>query len=406
MDTMKPRLFDLDIQTIDEDEETIAEVTIDGLIGEDPFELEEDQNTKQRMREQLREIDDIEADRIVVNISSLGGDVDHGLAIHDLLASNDAEVETNVAGMTASAATIIAQAGDTRKMSDNALYLIHRAWTIGMGNANDFEVLAKDLNTLDDRISNIYAKRSEQTQDDFLELMNEANGDGIWLSAGEAEDKGLIDEVVEPMKAAASVPEEMFEKYNLPKPEHYKQKDNRQITIRLQVDGGGVSDQDPTIHSSPSFSGVSLDVIRDTVPQDISRETAPEDTEWSSPNLEDFTDQSWEDLSVDEKRRISQHFAWRPEGSLDEINFTDLKLPHHRPSDGAVVKNGVDAAVAALEGARGGVDIPEDEEDAVRAHLEDHQAQFDEEENMHESANATSRERLELELFKTKTIEP
>lgn len=219
---MKP-IFNLDITINEREDQTIAEMTIDGVIGEDLWSMEDDQNTKQKMREQLREVDSIEADRIIVNISSLGGDVDHGLAIHDLLAANAAPVETHVIGMTASAATIIAQAGDERFMSDNALYLVHRAWTLGMGNANDFEALADDLKKLDDRISNIYAKRSNRDQQEFMDLMNEANGDGIWISAEEAQGFGLIDEITEPMKAAA-MPKGLIERLGLPKPPQAKNK--------------------------------------------------------------------------------------------------------------------------------------------------------------------------------------
>lgn len=218
---MKPTLFNLELNTREQDGQTIAELDIDGVIGFDWWASEEEQNTKEQMRAQLKEIQAISADKIVVNISSLGGDVDHGLAIHDLLASNSAEVETHVTGMTASAATIIAQAGDTRSMSDNALYLVHRAWTMGMGNANDFEALAKDLNKLDDRISNIYAKRSDKKQTEFMSLMNEANGDGIWISAEEAKEFGLIDTISEPMKAAA-FDLGVFDRYEIPKPDSEK----------------------------------------------------------------------------------------------------------------------------------------------------------------------------------------
>lgn len=234
---MKPTLFNIELNTYKEKEKNIAELTIDGIIGEDMFAMDEG-NTKEQMRAQLKEIDSIQADKIVVNISSLGGDVDHGLSIHDLLASNSAEVETNVIGMTASAATIIAQAGDVRKMSDNALYLVHRAWTMAMGNTNDFEAMSKDLAKLDDRISNIYAKRSNRTKEEFLELMNESNGDGIWISAEEAQEFGLIDEVSEPMKAAA-MDMTVFNKYNLPKPpqaEVEETEDGKVLTYKLNID--------------------------------------------------------------------------------------------------------------------------------------------------------------------------
>lgn len=114
-----------------------------------------------------------------------------------------------------------------------------------------------------------------------------------------------------------------------------------------------------------------------SVPRDVSRETAPEDTEWSAPMLGDFTSESWDDLSDAEKRRIAGHYAWAP--SVPPERFSDLKLPHHRPSDGRVVWNGVRAAMAALLGARGGVDIPDGERRAVYNHLASHYRQFDKE---------------------------
>lgn len=231
---MKPTLFQLNVAEKEIDGQNVAEIDIDGVIGFDFWSDDPEKNTKERMREQLKEVDAIQADKIIVNISSLGGDVDHGLAIHDLLANNSAEVETRVIGMTASAATIIAQAGDIRTMSDNALYLVHRAWTVGMGNANDFEALAKDLVKLDGRISNIYSKRSEKTEDDFMDLMNESNGDGIWISAEEAKEYGLIDSITEPMKAAA-LDVSMFDKYEIPKPPQANEfeKDGRRFISSL-----------------------------------------------------------------------------------------------------------------------------------------------------------------------------
>src|SRR5690606_26465620 len=96
------------------------------------------------------------------------------------------------------------------------------------------------------------------------------------------------------------------------------------------------------------------------VPEDVSRKKAPEDEPWGAPDLEDFTDKSWDELSDDEKRRIAGHFAWAPE--MPPERFTDLKLPHHRPSDGAVVLRGVIAAAQRLDQ----TDIPEADKEKVR----------------------------------------
>lgn len=123
--------------------------------------------------------------------------------------------------------------------------------------------------------------------------------------------------------------------------------------------------------------GIFVPVQRGVVPRDVSRETAPEDTPWEAPTLSDFTDEAWEDLSEAEKRRIAGHFAWA--ASMPPERFGDLKLPHHRPSDGKVVWRGVAAAMAALLGARGGVDIPDEDRPRVYEHLASHYRQFDKE---------------------------
>lgn len=113
------------------------------------------------------------------------------------------------------------------------------------------------------------------------------------------------------------------------------------------------------------------------VPRNVSEERASEDTPWEAPTLEDFTDQAWDDLPDDEKRRIAGHFAWARE--MPPSAFGSLKLPHHRPSDGRIVFRGVAAAMAALLGARGGVDVPRTERRAIFGHLAAHYRAFDRE---------------------------
>lgn len=187
------------------DGDNTAVIDIDGEIGWASYDGEEiTWNTPEAIKRKLREIQELKADTIVVNINSLGGYVNDGLAIHDVLAMHPAKITTNVIGMTASAATIIAQAGDVRRMSENALYLIHKSWGFAMGNANDMIEFAEELEVIDKRMLNIYTKRSGKNEADILAMMEESNGAGKWIDADEAEGLGLIDESFEPMKAAAS----------------------------------------------------------------------------------------------------------------------------------------------------------------------------------------------------------
>ncbi len=189
------------------------EIDIEGTIGGGWF---EDGPTKEAVKKQLKDIAQSRASHIIVNINSYGGDVNHGISIHDLLAEHKAKVTTVIHGHTASAATIISQAGDVRKMSDNALFLVHKASTWAGGNSNDIEIALSDLKKCDETIAGIYAKRTGKTVDEINEVMNRFDGRGEWLTASEAKELGFIDEVFEPMKAVASVDLEDFKKIGLP----------------------------------------------------------------------------------------------------------------------------------------------------------------------------------------------
>jgi ATP-dependent Clp protease, protease subunit len=202
----------------------VVEIDIEGTIGGDWWGEEDETslNTKEKMRKELKLLAEMKADRIIVNINSLGGSVNHGISIHDLLAQNKAEIITRVNGMTASIATVIFMAGDTREMSDNALFLTHRASYTIMANLNqvDLENLKDDLMVIDNKILDIYQKRTGADRDELEELMNAQNGQGRWLTAEEAKEYGFVDEIYEPMKAVAMATREQLSKMKLPIPQN------------------------------------------------------------------------------------------------------------------------------------------------------------------------------------------
>ena len=152
-----------------------VEITITGIIGGSFWDDSPPDavNTREKMRAELKAIAELKADLIIVNIDSPGGSVAHGLSIHDLLATNAAEKEVRIIGMTASIATVIAQAGATRKMSENALFLVHHASMGLMGgfNSSELESVVNDLKAVDARIQAVYVKRSGKSAEEMLSLL-------------------------------------------------------------------------------------------------------------------------------------------------------------------------------------------------------------------------------------------
>ena len=142
-----------------------------------------------------REIAAVSADKIEVQISSPGGDVFAGIAIYNSLRAHPAHITTRVDGVAASIASVIAQAGDHRVMLGGAQMMIHEAWGVAMGPAKEMREFADLLELQNANVANIYASRAGSDAEQFLALM--AEGD-TWLTAAQAVEMGLADEVVDP----------------------------------------------------------------------------------------------------------------------------------------------------------------------------------------------------------------
>lgn len=177
-------------------------IDIEGIIGlpeASQFDADAPQvATYARFREQVARLAQISAPEVVVNIRSMGGDVNDAMLIYEALRSLDARITTRCYGYTASAATIIAQAasGGAREISANGLYLIHNSICAIEGNADAFAKRIDLLRKTDERIAGIYAARSGRDVAHFVALMSENGGEGRWLTPAEAIEAGLADCIV------------------------------------------------------------------------------------------------------------------------------------------------------------------------------------------------------------------
>lgn len=139
------------------------------------------------------------ATSITVRINSSGGDAWDGIAIYNLLHQNPARVVVEVDGIAASAASVIAMAGDEIRMAENALMMIHNAWTVMVGESSELRAKADDLDKLNEAIANTYIARTGRSRDEVVQMMN----DETWFTAEEAKDLGFATAVTPAKKAAA-----------------------------------------------------------------------------------------------------------------------------------------------------------------------------------------------------------
>ena len=146
----------------------------------------------------LKEIGDV--DHIVLGINSPGGDAFDGVAMFNALVSHPASVTVRVDSLAASAASLVAMAGDRIEMAENSTMMIHAPFTIAVGDAKELRKTADVLEGLTDQFISTYATRRGIPADKVAGVI----WDETWLSAQEAVDIGFADEVLATPAIAAS----------------------------------------------------------------------------------------------------------------------------------------------------------------------------------------------------------
>ena len=171
----------------------MTEVRIFGEIGRDV--------TAKAIAEQLDGV----TDDVVVRVNSGGGDVYEGIAIMNQLRACPGHVTVVIESLAASAASFIAVGGgDTVISRPNAEVMIHKAWTMNVGNADDMQRAIGDLQRQDVKLAGIYAAKAGGEVDEWLDRMSAET----WYTE-EALESGLVDAIedarrpVEPVAASS-----------------------------------------------------------------------------------------------------------------------------------------------------------------------------------------------------------
>jgi len=128
---------------------------------------------------------------ITVRINSPGGDMFEGIAIYNLLRAHPARVTVEVLGWAASAASVIAMAGDEIRMGLGSFMMVHNAWGVVIGNCHDMRDAATLFDRFDAAIADIYQARTSMKRADIEQLMDAET----FMSAAQTVEYGFADVV-------------------------------------------------------------------------------------------------------------------------------------------------------------------------------------------------------------------
>lgn len=148
----------------------------------------------------IKDFNNIKAKNITLRINSPGGSVWDGNAIYNAIKRFDGNVSVKIDGLAASMASVIALAGSSVEMADNAFMMIHNPWSFSIGDA---EAMRKDADLLDKIAKNmvaIYAAKTGLSDTEVTDMMSEET----WMTAQEAIDFGFVDSSYQGLEAAAS----------------------------------------------------------------------------------------------------------------------------------------------------------------------------------------------------------
>jgi len=150
----------------------------------------------------VKDIAAISAQAITIRINSFGGSVPDGVAIYNAIKRHSAKVTTVVDGVAMSIASLIAMAGDTVEMAENAILMVHAPWTGVSGNSAGLREAADMLDQFASAMSTSYAAKTGKPVAEMLTLLT----DGVdhYYTAQEAKEFGFVDAITTGLPVAAS----------------------------------------------------------------------------------------------------------------------------------------------------------------------------------------------------------
>jgi ATP-dependent Clp endopeptidase proteolytic subunit ClpP len=287
---------------------------------------------------------------IDLHINSPGGSVTDGIAIYNLLKNHSSTVNVVIDGLAASMASVIAMAGDTITMPENALMMIHNPWGGASGDAEELRKTADILDKMKSALISAYAIKTGKESDEIAALMDAET----WMTGSEAVELGFATQVSAEVQLAASFDVSKLDKFN-----------NKQKTDLIKPLAGAVSDNQKEAlmpnSKTPAPAAVKTDVqevdvnaattqaVADFKAKEVTRKQDIKSafgnfTETHSTLLASCVD----DMECTVEKAREQLLAKIGEGSKPQAYGDTQHLQH--ASNGAIVKESMVAAVKARAG--------------------------------------------------------
>lgn len=140
----------------------------------------------------VKDLRALDVDTINVHINSMGGYVNEGLAIYNVLKNHSAKVNTIVEGFACSAASVVFMAGDNRTMNSASALMIHNAWMQpNAGNGAQLRQQANELDKISQAAGNAYMERVKISREELDTMLDGENHEGTWILPDEAVKMGF-----------------------------------------------------------------------------------------------------------------------------------------------------------------------------------------------------------------------
>lgn len=166
-----------------------------------------------------------------VRVNSAGGDVFEGIAIYNALTRFPGKVTVHVDGLAASIASLVALAGTRTLVAENAMFMVHRPWTVVAGDAEEMRRQAEALDKAWSAMLTTYSRRTGRRPATLAQRVTDLGGEW-WMTAEEAVAEGFADATEKPEKAAAVFGLERF----------------KRVPERLAARAGGVAKEEVPTH--------------------------------------------------------------------------------------------------------------------------------------------------------------